>query len=236
MIPVADNVFLFTRKKSLVTYSLIFLNIAVFLWELKLEIGNELGYFINNWGLIPTGISGAVTTAISGNPAAWIAVLMRSTGLLTGMFLHGSFAQILGNMLFLWVFGNTLEKIIGHQKFLALYLTGGILTGVIQIFCEPNLTVPLIGGSGAIASILGAYIFKFPKVKIDSVLPLLIVFIPIQIPAFYYLLWWFIQQLFYGIGSLDIPPNGVNQFSLAYWMQAIGILIGVTYMRFLKHR
>ncbi len=236
MIPVADNIFLFTRKKSLVTYSLIFFNIAVFLWELKLVLGNELGYFINNWGLIPASTSSAVVTAISGNPAAWVAVLMRSTGLLTGMFLHGSFAQILGNMLFLWVFGNTLEKVIGHQKFLGLYLIGGILTGIIQIFTEPNLTVPLVGASGAIASILGAYIFKFPKVKIDSVLPLLIVFIPIQIPAFYYLFWWFIQQFFYGIGSLSIPPNGVNQFSLAYWMQAIGILIGVAYMRFFKHR
>jgi membrane associated rhomboid family serine protease len=235
MIPVADNVFLFTRKKPLITYSLIFFNIAIFLWELKLEIGNELGYFINNWGLIPTGISSAVATAISGNLAAWIVVLMRSTGLLTGMFLHGSFAQILGNMLFLWVFGNTLEKIIGHQKFLGLYLTGGILTGIIQTLCEPNL-IPLIGANGAIASILGAYIFKFPKVKIDSVLPLLIVFIPVQIPAFYYLFWWFIQQFFYGIGSLNIPPNGVNQFSLAYWMQAMGVLIGVAYMRFLKHR
>ncbi len=236
MIPVADNVFLFTRKKPLVTYSLIFFNIAIFLWEVKLQIGNELGYFINIWGLIPAGTSNAVATAISGNMAAWIAVLIRLTGLLTGMFLHGSFAQILGNMLFLWVFGNTLEKIIGHQTFLALYLTGGILTGVIQVFYEPNLTVPLIGGSGAIASILGAYIFKFPKVKIDSVLPLLVVFIPIQIPAFYYLFWWFIQQFFYGIGSLNIPPNGVNQFSLAYWMQAMGILIGMAYMRFLKHR
>ncbi|BAZ42131.1 rhomboid family protein [Calothrix sp. NIES-4101] len=236
MIPIGDNVFLFAQRKPYVTYILIGITIGLFLWELKLELGNELGYTISKLGLIPAGITNALTAAISGNHAAWIAVIMSSTGILTGMFLHSSFAQILGNLLFLWVFGNTLEKIIGHRQFLLLYLTAGIFTALFQIFTEPNLNIPIIGANGAIASIIGAYIFKFPKVKIDSVLPLLIVFIPVQIPAFYYLFWWFIQQLFYGIGSLNIPPLGANQFSIGYWMQGIGMLFGAVYIRFIQSR
>jgi membrane associated rhomboid family serine protease len=234
MIPVSDNVFLFTRTKPFATCSLIGLNIALFLYELKLEFSGELGYFISTWGVVPAQISNALNSAVSGNAAATIAVIMRSTGLLTGMFLHGSFAQILGNILFLWVFGNTLEKVLGSIRFLALYLTTGVLTYVVQVFVDPNLAVPLVGANGAVAACLGAYIYKFPKVKIDSVLPLLVVFIPIEIPAFFYLFWWFVQQLFYGIGSLDIPPNGVNQWSTAYWTHGIGILFGAIFMQFQK--
>jgi membrane associated rhomboid family serine protease len=244
MIPIGDNIFLFAQKKPYITYILIGISIGLFLWELKLELGNglgnQLGYTINNLGLIPANINNAIAAAISGNSAAWVAVIMSSTGIFTGMFLHSSFAQILGNLLFLWVFGNTLEKIIGHRDFLLLYLTGGILTGffqvLVQVLVEPNLTIPLIGANGAIASILGAYIFKFPKVKIDSVLPLLVVFIPVQIPAFYYLFWWFIQQFFYGIGSLNIPPSGANQLSITYWMHGIGLLFGAGYMGICKKR
>ncbi|BAZ15573.1 rhomboid family protein [Calothrix sp. NIES-4071] len=232
MIPVSDNVFLFTRAKPFSTWSLIGLNIALFLYELKLELSGELGYFINTWGVAPAQISNAIASTVSGNAAAGIAVIMRSTSLLTGMFLHGSFAQILGNMLFLWVFGSTLEKVLSSIRFLTLYLIAGILTIIVQIFVEPNLAVPLIGANGAVAACLGAYIYKFPKVKIDSVLPLLVVFIPVEIPAFLYLFWWFIQQLFYGIGSLDIPPNGVNQWSTAYWTHGIGMLFGAVFMRF----
>lgn len=232
MIPISDNVFLFTRTKPFVTYGLIGINIGLFLWELKLELGGELGYIINNFGLTPAVISSAITTALSGNPAAWVVVLMRSTGIITGMFLHGSFAQILGNMLFLWVFGSTIEKILGYRRFLTLFFLGGVLTGLVQVLTQVTLTIPLVGTNGAIASILGAYLFKFSKVKIDSVLPLLIVFIPVEVPAFYYLFWWFIQQFFYGIGSLSISPSGVNQFGVAYWMHGIGILFGALYMRF----
>jgi membrane associated rhomboid family serine protease len=234
MIPVSDNVFLFTRAKPFATYSLIGLNIALFLYELKLELSGELGYFINTWGVVPGQITSASLSVASGNAAASIAVVMRSTSFFTGMFLHGSFAQILGNMLFLWVFGSTIEKVLGLVRFLALYLATGILIYIVQMSIEPSLAIPLVGANGAVAACLGAYIYKFPKVKIDSVLPLLIVFIPVEIPAFFYSFWWFIQQLFYGIGSLDIPPNGVNQWSIAYWTHGIGILFGAVFMRFLQ--
>jgi membrane associated rhomboid family serine protease len=235
MIPVSDNVFFFKRRKPIVVYLLIGVYLALFLWELKLEFSDELGTFVNTWGIVPARISDAIATALSGNPAAWIVVLMRSTSLLTGMFLHGSFSQILGNLIFLWVFGRTIESILGSGRFLLLYLGSGFLTTIVQVLAEPNLTVPLIGANGAIAAILGAYTLKFPKAKIDTILPLLIIFIPIQLPAFFYLFWWFVQQLSYGIGSLNIP-GGVNPFSIGYWAHGAGIVIGAVLMKLISYK
>lgn len=233
MIPISDNIY--TRRKPIVNYWLIGINIVLFLWELKLELTGELSYFISNLGVIPAQISEAATQALGGNPAAWIVVVLRSTSLLPSMFIHGSFSQILGNLLFLWVFGKTVENIFGARRYLGFYLASGILTGVIQIIAQPNLSVSLIGANGAIASVLGAYLVKFPKTKIDSVLPLFIVYIPVQIPAIFYLFWWFAQQLFYGIGSLNIPTS-INQPSIAYWVHGVGFLIGAAYMRILQRR
>ncbi|AFY47166.1 putative membrane protein [Nostoc sp. PCC 7524] len=229
MIPISDN--LRSYKQPMVNYWLIGINILIFLWELKLEVSGELGAFVNAWGVIPAQMSTAIHHALFINPAAWIVVVGRLFSLLLGIFLHGSFSQILGNLLFLWVFGKTVENILGHRRYLGFYLIAGVLTGIGQILIEPSLTVPLIGANGAIAAVLGAYVMKYPQAKIDTILPLILIYIPIQLPAYFYLFWWFIQQLFYGIGSLNIPPVGVNQASLAYWMQIIGMIIGAAYMR-----
>jgi len=229
MIPISDNIR--SHSKPIINYWLIGINIAIFLWELKLELSGELGNFVNSWGVIPAQMSGAITNAIFFNPAAWVVVIWRSLSLPLAMFMHGSFSQILGNLLFLWVFGKTLENILGHGRYLKFYLIAGVLTGIVQILAEPSLTVPLIGANGAIAAILGAYVMKFPKAKIDTILPLIIVYIPTELPAFLYVFWWFFQQIFYGIGSLNIPPVGVNQTSMFPWTQVVGLLIGAAFMR-----
>lgn len=229
MIPISDNLGL--RRQPIINYWLIGVNIIVFLWEIKLELSDELGYFINNWGVVPFQLSTAIHNAVFINPAAWVVVFGRLLSLLSALFLHGSFSQILGNLLFLWVFGRAVENILGHGHYLGFYMIAGVLTELGQIITEPSLTVPLVGANGAIAAVLGAYVTRFTKVKIDSILPLILVYIPITLPAYFYLFWWYIQQLFYGIGSLNIPPVGVNQPSLAYWMQLIGMIIGTAYVR-----
>ncbi|MCC5657064.1 rhomboid family intramembrane serine protease [Nostoc sp. XA010] len=230
MIPIGDNIR--CRNKPIINYWLIGINVAVFLWELQLEFSGGLGYFINIWGVVPAQISGAITNAFVYNISpAWIIVIWRTFSLFVAIFLHGSFSQILGNLLFLWVFGKTVENILGHRRYLGLYLAAGAIASCVQILAEPSLTVPLIGSNGAIASVLGAYIIKFPKAKIDTILPLIILYIPIQLPAFFYLFWWFMQQLFYGIGSLNIPPVGVNQSGGVFWGQVVAILIGAGFMR-----
>ncbi|MBW4426347.1 MAG: rhomboid family intramembrane serine protease [Nostoc desertorum CM1-VF14] len=230
MIPISDNIR--CRNKPIINYWLIGINVGVFLWELQLELSGGLGYFVNIWGVVPAQISGAITNAFVYNiSAAWIIVIWRSISLFVAIFLHGSFSQILGNLLFLWVFGKTVENIMGHRRYLGFYLAAGAIIGVVQILAEPSLTVPLIGGNGAIAAVLGAYIMKFPKAKIDTILPLVILYIPIELPAFFYLFWWFVQQLFYGIGSLNIPPVGVNHSGVVFWGQVVGLLMGAAFMR-----
>jgi membrane associated rhomboid family serine protease len=233
MIPISDNIP--SRSKPISNYLLIAINIALFLWELKLEVAGELGERLNNWGVVPARISAVTADALaSGNPAAWIALLMLSSSLLWGMFLHSSFAQILGNLIFLWVFGKSVEAILGHRRFLVFYLLCGILTGVVQILAEPTLTMPLIGANGAIAGVLGAYLLSFPKAKIDTLLPLAIVLIPIELPVLFYLFWWFVQQVFYGIGSLNIT-GGVNPAGTAYWGYGVGLVIGAVLVRLCDH-
>jgi len=138
----------------------------------------------------------------------------------------------LGNLIFLWVFGKSIEDILGHGRFLVFYLLSGILTGVVQILAEPTLTMPLIGANGAIAGVLGAYLLSFPKAKIDTILPLVIILSPSSCQH-YSIFWWFVQ-MFYGIGSLNIA-GGVNPASIAYWAHGVGLVIGAVLVR-LCHR
>lgn len=229
MIPISDRIH--NRSQPLINYWLIGINIAIFLWELQLELSGELGNFVNSWGIIPAQITAAFHNAFFVNPAAWIVVAWRVLSLISAIFIHASFSQILGNLIFLWVFGKTVENFLGHGRYLVLYLTAGIFTGIIQVIFEPNLTVPLVGANGAIAAILGAYYIKFPKAKIDTVLALLLIYIPTQIPVIFYLFWWLIQPLFYSIGSLNITPSGANLSSLAYWLQIFSLFIGAAYVR-----
>lgn len=228
MIPIGDNIP--SRSQPQSNYLLIGINIALFLWELKLEVVGKLGDLVNSWGIVPARITSVTANVLGGNPATGIALLILSSSLLGGMFLHSSFSHIVGNLLFLWVFGKSVENVLGHRQFLVFYLLCGILTGIVQILVAPTLTTPLIGANGAIAGILGAYFLSFPTSKIDTILPLVIVFIPIELPALFYLFWWFGQQMFYGIGSLNIP-GGVNPTGIAYWAHGVGLIIGAVLMR-----
>lgn len=234
MIPIADNIT--SRRQPFVNYFLLGINIALFLWELKLEVAGELGNFIQSWGVVPSKITTVTSDAFAGdNPAAWIAWLLSVSSLLTAIFIHSSFSQILGNLLFLFVFGKNVEDILGHGRYLVFYLFCGILTGVGQILVAPKLAVPLAGANGAIASVLGAYLLSFPKAKVDTILPLVILFIPIELPAWFYLFWWFVQQVFYSFGQLN-ASGGANSVDIAYWAHGTGLVIGVVLMLLLRRR
>ncbi len=223
MIPIADRVP--SRSQPIVNYLLIGLNIALFLWEIRLEFTGELGNFVQSLGLIPVKISTPIASIITGNPAAIVAAIVFSSSLLSAMFLHASFSQILGNLIFLSVFGRRVEELLGHGRYLGFYLLGGIVTGILQVLVQPAQAIPVVGANNAIACVLGAYPVFFPKAKIDTILPLAIVFIPIQLPAIFYLIWWFVQQMFYGIGSLNIP-GGANSEGIAYGVQGAGLIFG----------
>lgn len=224
MIPLSDN---FPSRQPLVVWGIVGINVALFMAELKFELTGTLGQFLETWGIVPARIHAIATDALSSdNPANWVALIFLSLASISlSLFLHSSFSQILGNLLFLWVFGKSLEEILGHGRFLVFYLLSGFLTGVAQVQIDPQLTAPLVGSNGAIAAILGAYFLSFPTAKVESILPLAIVFIPVELPALFYLLWWFVQQVFYGIGQLEVGGS-INEFSLAYWTHGVGLIVG----------
>lgn len=229
MIPISDRIPL--GRQPVVTYLIIGINVVLFIWEWQLDVRGELIHFIDSWGVVPAKIVYVTVVAFTTfNPAAWVAGLLVQFSLIQGMFLHSSFSHLIGNLLFLFVFGKTVENFLGHFKFLGFYFLCGVLTSGLQILIEPTLDLPLIGANGAIAGVLGAYLSKFPRARIDTIIPLIVLFIPIQLPVLFYVYWWFIQQLFYGIGSLSIHGS-VNPFSLCYWMHGIGLIIGVVLVR-----
>lgn len=228
MIPITDHIH--TRKKPIINYWLIGVNIAIFLWEIQLSVTENLGNLINNWGIIPAQTNVAIYNALFNNTAAWIVVFWRLISLPISLFLHGSFSQIIGNMLFLWVFGKTLEGFLGHRTYLILFLTAGIFSGIVITLLAPNLAIPIVGANAGIAAILGAYLIRFPKSRIYSVIPLIVVYIPMEVPGLLYLFWWFIQQSFYGIGGLNIS-GGVNQSSVTYWGQFAALVTGAAFMK-----
>lgn len=224
MIPISDNL---KSRQPIVIWGILGINVALFMAEIKFELTGTLGNFLTTWGVVPARIHAIAADAITtNNPANWVALIFLSlASILLSIFLHSSFSQLLGNMLFLWVFGKSLEEILGDGRFLVFYLFSGLITGLGQVLIDPQVTTPLVGSNGAIAAILGAYFLSFPKAKVESILPLVIIFIPVELPALFYLLWWFVQQIFYGIGQLEFGSS-INEFSLAYWTHGVGLIVG----------
>jgi membrane associated rhomboid family serine protease len=221
MIPIGDN--LPHPKIPAITYLLIAANVALFAVELNLSNEGELGDFLTTWAVVPARIVRMATDALAGS---WIAAVLICISVALGLFLHSGFAHLVGNLLFLFVFGRRVEERLGHGRFLLFYLGCGLVTSVIQVWAEPTLDTPLLGANGAIAAILGAYLLSFPNAKIETIVPLVVLFIPIELPALFYLFWWFVQQVFYGIGTLGVE-GGVNSGSFAYWTHGVGVVIGV---------
>ncbi len=230
MIPIADNLdnfdYPYPRRIPLATYFLIGLILGMFAWELHLSAKQELVPILSTWGLVPLRLTTVTQDFLnSGNPAAIVAWFLVASSLIKGMFLHSSFAQVLGNIIFLGVFGRRVESRLGKGKFLLFYLGMGMMIGFVQILVAPQLDTPLVGANGAIAAIIGAYLISFPHAKIDTILPLGIVFIPLQLPALFFGFWWFMQQMTYGIGQLA-PNSQVNSGLAAYWSHGLGIIVG----------
>ncbi|KPP85176.1 MAG: rhomboid-like protein [Rhodobacteraceae bacterium HLUCCO07] len=188
-----------------VTYALIAVNIVVFLSYVGLFTNpRALNMFFYEWAILP-------------------ARLMEGGGyetLVTSMFLHGGFMHIIGNMLFLWIFGDNLEDLMGHGRFLLFYLACGVGAGLVHVAMAPESTVPTVGASGAIAGVMGGYLLLFPKARIDILFIFIIFFRIFTIPAWVMLAVWFGMQFFGGLGA-DPQAGGV-----AYWAHAGGFVIG----------
>jgi membrane associated rhomboid family serine protease len=219
VVPLSDNNPI--RITPFVTYGLIITNILVFIYELTLS-PPELERFFRVWAVTPRELTASFSgTLPHASPVPeWVT-------LFTSQFLHGGWLHVLGNMLFLWIFGNNIEDRLGHVKFLIFYLGCGALAALTQWFFSAYSTVPSLGASGAIAGVMGAYILRFPKAQILTLFPLGIVLLPIRIPAFFFLGIWFLQQALYGVASLGAPTNiGMQNGGIAYWAHAGGFIFG----------
>jgi membrane associated rhomboid family serine protease len=185
------------NSKTAATGILIALNVLIFLYQATLD-ESALTSFVETWGIVPDAISGHLYA------------------LVTSMFLHGGWLHLLGNMLFLWVFGRNVEDLIGSGRFVGFYLCCGLVAGVVQVIANPYSRVPTIGASGAIAGVMGAYLIKFPRARIVTLIPIIIFITTIEIPAAFLLLWWFVIQFVSGVGSLaqtDYTGGGVAWFA-----------------------
>jgi membrane associated rhomboid family serine protease len=189
-----------------VTWALIALNVAVFLayWPF-MQNEMQLAYFYDEWGLVP----------------AYVTEGHDLHGLLTSMFLHGGWMHLLGNMLFLWIFGDNMEDEMGPMGFLLFYLASGLAAAGLQIVADPYSQIPMVGASGAIAGVMGGYLLLFPKARVD-IFVFFIIFIRIfPVRAWLMLGLWFGMQIFGGI-STPSEEGGV-----AFWAHAGGFIAGL---------
>jgi membrane associated rhomboid family serine protease len=209
MLPIRDDTP--TRTFPLVTFLLILANSLVWLWEVSLGGGAALNHFYYQFGFVPGVLTGAYEAP------SW-AVAPYVLTALTSMFMHGSWSHILGNMLFLWIFGNNIEDHLGHGKYLLFYLAGGVAAAMVHLLSGPSSRVPTIGASGAIAAVMGAYFFLYPRAKVQT-LVFFIFITSVRLPAWVFLGVWFVMQLFEG-------TFGAAQ-GVAVWAHVGGFLFGV---------
>jgi membrane associated rhomboid family serine protease len=218
MFPIDDNNP--TRITPYVTYALIAINLVVFIYELSLT-PPQLERFFHIYALVPKELT-ADLNGISVNQQ-----VPEPLTLVTSQFLHGGFAHIFGNMLFLWIFGNNIEDQLGHIKYLIFYLACGILAALSQWFFSTQSVLPSLGASGAIAGVLGAYILRFPNARVRTLLFLGPFITFPDIPAIFFLGIWFVQQALYGIASLNVPSNiGMENGGVAYFAHIGGFVFG----------
>ena len=213
MIPLNDENPSYTTP--VVVYALIAVNVVVFLHQISLGRAGLNGFF-QLYAVIPQQLSASFNGIPVNQPVPEILTLI------TSQFLHGGFMHIGGNMLFLWTFGDNIEQDLGHVKFLLFYLTCGVLAGLTHWFFGMQSGVPTVGASGAIAGVMGAYIIKYPRAKIVTLLPLLFIFTTVRIPAVYFLGFWFVQQAFSSVASLGMAETG----GVAYWAHSGGFIFG----------
>ena len=213
MIPFRDNIP--SRSFPVVNISIILVNVFVFLYELSL--GRHLESFITQYGVVPA--------AVFAWPQSDLPLKAIALPFLTSMFLHGGWLHLIGNMWYLWIFGDNIEDRLGHLTYLIFYLLCGFGAGIVHTILNYDVTVPSIGASGAIAGVLGAYAVSYPFAKVATLVPIFFFLTVIDIPAILVLGFWFVLQFLYGATSLAaVTPNTGG---VAWWAHVGGFIVGM---------
>lgn len=221
MIPLKDDIQ--HRKYPYVNTALIAVNVGLFL--LEIFMGDKLrGVFMQN-AFVPADYT--VNLSLRG-----IRLARFFYAPFLSMFLHGGFVHIGGNMLFLWVFGDNVEDRLGHLRYLIFYLLCGLIASFVQFIFNPTSPYPIIGASGAIAGVLGAYLVLFPKARILTLVPIVIIFWAVRLPAFLVLPFWFVVQLFKGAAAVVSSFDG----GIAWFAHIGGFVAGGLYLWFNRKR
>jgi len=203
MIPLRDVIP--SRTVPVITVTIIGLNVLAWFYELALP-RDVLPAFLQVYGVVPADFAGFT--------------------LLTSMFLHGSWSHVLGNMWYLWIFGDNIEDRVGHGRFILFYLVCGIVAALGQVAMDPESTLPTIGASGAIAGIMGAYFVLYPQSRVLTLIPLFFYFEIIELPAIFLLGFWFLMQLF-SAGAIAATANSHGGGGVAFMAHVAGFVTGV---------
>ena len=208
MIPLRDTIP--SSRFPIVNIAFIALNVVCFLYEISLGYGAER--FIEVFGLVPARFQAMPSIGV--------------VTLVTSMFLHSGWLHLIGNMLFLYIFGDNVEDRLGHVRYVVFYLLSGAAAGLAQIYSVPHSTIPMIGASGAIAGVSGAYFLFYPTARIVTLVPIFFFFQIIEVPAVVFLLLWFLMQLFYGVATVSVA-GGRAVGGVAWWAHIGGFVFGM---------
>jgi membrane associated rhomboid family serine protease len=223
MIPLRDDQPRFSTP--FVTYFLIGLNSVVFLFESALT-PESFKTLLYQFGMISANITGYV----SGSGRLGLAAVLLPA--LTSMFLHGSWMHVIGNMWFLWIFGDNIEDYLGHFKYLIFYLASGLGAAFAQVILNPHSIVPTVGASGAIAGVLGAYFVLYPRARVLIWFPIFFLF---YVPAWVTLGYWFAMQFLSGAAT-SIVSSSETQGGVAFWAHVGGFVAGIVLIKILPER
>jgi membrane associated rhomboid family serine protease len=215
MIPISDDNP--TKLTPFVTWGLMAVCVAVYVYQSRLP-GNAYGDFMLQYGFTPSSLMSPQFEATGTVPAV--------AALFTSMFLHGSWWHLAGNMLYLWIFGNNIEDAMGHVRFLVFYLLGGVAAALTMAFMDPSSVFPMVGASGAISAVLGAYMLLFPRARVTVLIPLLIILYPFRINAIWVVGVWFAMQL--------LALTGPDTSGIAWWAHVGGFAAGIALTPFFK--
>src|SRR3990170_5458763 len=213
MIPVGDS----TRRRTTpcVNVGIITACVLVFLYELSLNSLDVNAFFVD-WGVVPVQLVDWVESPSGVEEPATV---------FTAMFIHGGWLHLIGNMLYLWVFGDNVEDAMGHGRYLLFYLLAGLGAAALQVFVDQDSLIPMVGASGAIAGVLGAYLVLYPRATVAVLIPWLWFFGAFPMPASFLIVFWFLLQLLNGVASLG-TATGVTE-GVAVWAHVGGFITGL---------
>src|SRR5438093_4426311 len=214
MIPFRDNIP--SRSFPTITVSIIIANVCVFFYELSLG-SRSFERFIMHYGVGPTTV---LAWPHSHGPFTVVALPF-----FTSMFLHGGWLHLIGNMWYLWIFGDNVEDRLGHFSYLIFYLLCGLGAGIVHTILNAGTEIPSVGASGAIAGVLGAYVVSYPFARVLTLVPIFVFLQVIEIPALLVLGFWFVMQFLSGTTSLALA--GGNAGGVAWWAHVGGFVIGM---------